>query len=1073
MTRTLLAAIAVLTLTAVPRGPAQAQHDRAATRDRPAAWFRFESTATLATDSATTGQAGALQAGTWQQTPVGGVLSLDGNGGLTLPNRESLQLRPGFALECWVNVRDTGRAAGIVTKDGEYLLRLDPGPETSNISFFINLDGTWEPRVRSVVPKVNTWYHLVGTWDGRELTLWVNGQPFRQQRTGRAQTTENPVLIGSRSPWAEAGLNGLLDEVRIHARALDADGVLPELLRSRPPAGGEPAAATEFPFDDADHGWQVTNGQGAVTGDGQLKAGCHGFRTQFISPRLQVPVADKPFVTLRLETGAGERGTLTFRTDIGTRAVPFDLQEAGRPNTYVLRLDQYAQWDGVLTGLALSPSEAECQAGLDSLHIGSEPAGPPDIEVVSIHSEKVIARVSRSEQFVAVLRNVGAAGTQTEVSLHARGQGIRFRGTQTHIIPALRYGERRELSWELVSDREQDVELELLVSGPGMATRRRTVTATFAVPVKALRTDYVPPPVAVDSEILVGAHYCPLWKQGTRSSGWERIVPYPERKPALGWYDEGSPEVADWEIKWCLEHGIRFFVYCWYRRNRGQGVQMFLPHAIHDGLFNARYRDRFKFCIMWENQQPDSGVASEADLLHALLPFWIENYFKHPSYLKIDSKPLLFVYRPEKLVDDLGSVSAVRSALDQMRAECRRAGFSGLTFLGEYRGLSRTRLQQIADEGFDYCFAYVWPLPHSPEPDAAVRMQEDIWQKRRELGVLPEVLTVSMGWDSRPWHPSTSIWRLPPKHFQTVCVKAKQAMRQFPGSSLGRRVVLLDNWNEFGEGHYIAPQREHGFGYLDAVRTAFSAAPEPHLDLVPDDVGRGPYDALFAAYREKQKACRQLVTRTHELDSDLVAWWSFDEPADAVCALDYAGHGLGGIYEQARRVPGLRGLALDCDGGAVAVPPDDRLSPARQLSVECWLKTDVPGQTDRWFLNRILGGATETGYRFGLRDGRLCWALPQTHWSHHLHAAEPLPAGSWVHVVGTHDGSVMRLYMNGTECGAMQRPGRVHANDFPLCIGNFTPGHKAHFQGLLDEVRVYRRALTAADVRSRCAALTP
>ena len=44
-------------------------------------------------------------------------------------------------------------------------------------------------------------------------------------------------------------------------------------------------------------------------------------------------------------------------------------------------------------------------------------------------------------------------------------------------------------------------------------------------------------------------------------------------------------------------------------------------------------------------------------------------------------------------------------------------------------------------------------------------------------------------------------------------------------------------------GHLIvAPCREFGFGYLEALRTVSTAAAEPHLDLIPEDVGLGPYD---------------------------------------------------------------------------------------------------------------------------------------------------------------------------------------------------------------------------------------
>ena len=57
----------------------------------------------------------------------------------------------------------------------------------------------------------------------------------------------------------------------------------------------------------------------------------------------------------------------------------------------------------------------------------------------------------------------------------------------------------------------------------------------------------------------------------------------------------------------------------------------------------------------------------------------------------------------------------------------------------------------------------------------------------------------------------------------------------------------LDNWNEWSEGHYLAPHRQYGFGYLDVVRKVFSDAPEKHLDLVPGDIGLGPYDTAYKA----------------------------------------------------------------------------------------------------------------------------------------------------------------------------------------------------------------------------------
>jgi hypothetical protein len=108
---------------------------------------------------------------------------------------------------------------------------------------------------------------------------------------------------------------------------------------------------------------------------------------------------------------------------------------------------------------------------------------------------------------------------------------------------------------------------------------------------------------------------------------------------------------------------------------------------------------------------------------------------------------------------------------------------------------------------------------------------------------LPEVVTVSQGWSG--WHDEGSIWKIPPRQYKELLEKAKAIIRTFPAKELGSKMLLLDNWNEWSEGHYIAPHREYGFGYLDAVREVFSDAPRNHVDLLPRDVGMGPYDRAY------------------------------------------------------------------------------------------------------------------------------------------------------------------------------------------------------------------------------------
>ncbi len=398
-------------------------------------------------------------------------------------------------------------------------------------------------------------------------------------------------------------------------------------------------------------------------------------------------------------------------------------------------------------------------------------------------------------------------------------------------------------------DRRRFLEAIASTVAAGELSRRYSSAAETASAPGGTAKPYIPEPKPVRTEILIGAHHCPLW-EADKPEMWNQVVKHPERTPALGFYSQENPEVADWETKWAVEHGVSFFVYCWYRDGQGGPVKTRFGSAIHDALFKSRYASKIKFAIMWENQaRGRAGVSDETDLLENLFPFWRDNYFRRPSYLKIDNKPLLFIYRPEFLVQDLGGVDRVRVAFEKLRKACREAGFDGLYLLGEYRGLDRNHLRLMKNLGLDYTFAYCWHVNGNPDPARAIATQLDCLAKTREMAILPEVVTVSQGWSG--WHDEGSIWKIPPAQYKELLEKAKAMVRTFPASELGSKLLLLDNWNEWSEGHYIAPHREYGFGYLDAVREVFSAAPRDHVDLVPGAIGMGPYDE---AYRRRRAA---------------------------------------------------------------------------------------------------------------------------------------------------------------------------------------------------------------------------
>lgn len=678
-----------------------------------------------------------------------------------------------------------------------------------------------------------------------------------------------------------------------------------------------------------------------------------------------------------------------------------------------------------------------------------------------------LPRAGKPVTLRAYVENVGKAAARIDVRLSVP-RGVRVTQQPARAAALTAAGDELELKWVIVAQEPLDGDLGVEARGDEGPPVKTGFKITFLPPLKARKLPYIPDPEPVKTDFLIGAHNCPLW-EADHPEMWANVLKHPERTPALGFYAQENPEVADWETKWAVEHGVSFFIYCWYRTSQGGPVKQQFGSAIHDALLKSRFRDRMKFTIMWENQsRGKAGVTDEQDLMTNLLPFWMENYFKNPGYLKVDNKPVLFIYRPEFLVDDLGGVEKVRQAFDKMRRACREAGFDGLYLLGEYRGLDPNQLKLMKQLGLDYTFAYCWYVPNNPTPEQSIATQMSYIRKTQELGILPQVVTVSQAWSG--WADEGTIWKIPPREYETLLRDAKQFASTLPKTELGSRMLLLDNWNEWGEGHYIAPYREYGFGYLDAVRRVFSRAPKPHTDLLPEDIGVGQYDSAFrsrlADEERLRKVARQKANKPGDQEDGLIAWWAFDEPAGAAVALDYSGNRLGGEVRKARRVKGIDGNALVCDGGCTVVADAPALSPSAGISVECWVKTDVAGQANTWMVNRVYSGATDAGYRLGVVDGKPCFEVPFTSFSHHLSADIPLPTGRWVHIAGTFDGSIERIYMDGEIHGSLVRPGPVKPSSMKITLGNYDEAHAAYFHGLLDEVKLYGRALTADEVKA-------
>lgn len=382
--------------------------------------------------------------------------------------------------------------------------------------------------------------------------------------------------------------------------------------------------------------------------------------------------------------------------------------------------------------------------------------------------------------------------------------------------------------------------------------------------------NYVPKPNPAFSDRIVAAHYYAAWKKGAAKvhEGFDDLVEqFPDRTPLMGYYDEDNPEVCDWEIKWAVEHGINCFIHCWYRKadNYGKKIteqDLRCGHGLHEALFNARYQQYMKFAIMFEASPLWSGT-DENDMVENLMPFWVETYFKRNNYLLIDNKPVLFVFNQNRLATQcFKNVESQRRTFDKCREYAKNCGFDGMIFAVCDTSFSKDYHNELLARGYDFRFGYYcgyWPpYENYPFEDEIVEGQCKVLKRQLEIDEKHFIATPSCFRDTTPrrtdrWRSVSTydfsqekIWYISPEKYREVLQKMKEICDALPEDAWAKKIIMIDNWNEWDEGHFVAPSHKYGFKFLQAIREVFT-----ERNNLPDY--RTPHDQGFTGYNKSWK----------------------------------------------------------------------------------------------------------------------------------------------------------------------------------------------------------------------------
>jgi hypothetical protein len=197
----------------------------------------------------------------------------------------------------------------------------------------------------------------------------------------------------------------------------------------------------------------------------------------------------------------------------------------------------------------------------------------------------------------------------------------------------------------------------------------------------------------------------------------------------------------------------------------------------------------------------------------------------------------------------------------------------------------------------------------------------------------------------------------------------------------------------------------------------------------------------------------------------LVAYYPLDSAGRGVTA-DASGNGLDGTIEgDPAFVPGIVGQALDLNGDDYVECGNSPLfaMDTNQATVSAWVTIrSIPAG---WIAAVAKG---ENAWRLGnvnldprFHFGITIWSAPD---ASSIDGVTAVGFDEWHHIAGTFDGANISIWLDGVVDATATTTEPIGTNDFGVMIGNNPESMERYWDGLIDEVHVYNRALSDLEI---------